>query len=185
MILNPGQKILLDYYQILGISKNATTAEIKKAYRKYAKIYHPDISSKKDAKIIFQLVNEAYHTLINSRSRRIYDFRTQKRAATYKKYGSSKRNVDYETYYKEYTYARESNTRNEESPPYEPFINNKLIDQILFYSMILIGSVAFIFGIFDLIYKPRKGFDNFSGILFGISFLVILIYGWRLKSKDV
>jgi len=176
---------LLDYYQILGVSKDASASEIKKAYRKYAKIYHPDISSKKDAKIIFQLINEAYQTLINPRSRRIYDFRSQKRAEAYKRYGASKKNVQYDSNQKEYTYAQDSYSNKSRETPFEPFINDKLIDQILFYSMILIGSVAFIFGIFDLIYKPRKGFDNFSGLLFGISFLIILIYGWRLKSRDV
>ena len=175
---------MLDYYQILGVSKDATSEEIKRAYRRYAKIYHPDISSKKDAKIIFQLINEAYHTLINARSRRIYDFRAQKRAYAYKRFGTSKRNWQYETSYSDARHYSDSSEKSIDETHEKSFFDSKILDRLLFYSMLLIGSTAFTFGILDLIYKPRKGLDNYSGILFGLSFLIILIYGWRLKSRD-
>ncbi|MFH1111456.1 MAG: molecular chaperone DnaJ [Patescibacteria group bacterium] len=60
-----------DYYQILGVSKNATTDEIKKAFRKLAHEYHPDKSGGNEAK--FKEINEAYQVLANSDKRKQYD----------------------------------------------------------------------------------------------------------------
>ena len=52
-----------DYYEVLGIGKNATDAEIKSAYRKLAKKYHPDLNpGDKDAEEKFKEVNEASAT---------------------------------------------------------------------------------------------------------------------------
>ena len=54
----------IDYYKILGIDKNATPKEIKNAYRKLARKYHPDLNpNDKDAKKNFQQINEANEVL--------------------------------------------------------------------------------------------------------------------------
>jgi hypothetical protein len=55
---------ITDYYEILGIPQNSSTDEIKKAYRKMARIYHPDINPAPDAKDYFILITEAYEFLI-------------------------------------------------------------------------------------------------------------------------
>lgn len=62
-----------DYYEVLGLSKNATEAEIKKAYRSLAKKYHPDINKEKGADIKFKEVQEAYEVLSDTQKRANYD----------------------------------------------------------------------------------------------------------------
>ena len=64
----------IDYYNILGVSKTATEAEIKKAYRKLARKHHPDLNpNDKEAEQKFKAVNEANEVLSNADSRKKYD----------------------------------------------------------------------------------------------------------------
>jgi curved DNA-binding protein len=66
--------IFIDYYKILGIDKTATQNEIKTAYRKLARKYHPDLNpNDKDAKRNFQQINEANEVLSDPEKRKKYD----------------------------------------------------------------------------------------------------------------
>lgn len=64
----------IDYYHVLGINKNATEEEIKKAYRKLARKYHPDLNpNDKEANKKFQQINEANEVLSDPEKRKKYD----------------------------------------------------------------------------------------------------------------
>jgi curved DNA-binding protein len=62
-----------DYYQVMGVARDATEAQIKQAYRKLARKYHPDVSKEKDAEAHFKEVGEAYEVLRNPEKRAAYD----------------------------------------------------------------------------------------------------------------
>ena len=62
-----------NYYEELGVTREASAEEIKKAYRKLARKYHPDISKEKDAEAKMQAINVAYDTLSNTEKKAEYD----------------------------------------------------------------------------------------------------------------
>ncbi len=62
-----------DYYETLGVARNATEADIKSAYRKLARKYHPDVNKEKDAEERFKEVGEAYAVLKDTEKRAAYD----------------------------------------------------------------------------------------------------------------
>ena len=68
-------KFVGDYYEILGVAKNATAEEIRKAFRKLAFRYHPDRNHEDGAEEKFKKVNEAYEVLSNPDKRFTYDAR--------------------------------------------------------------------------------------------------------------
>jgi curved DNA-binding protein len=62
-----------DYYEVLGVARDATAADIKRAYRKLASKYHPDVSKEKDSEAKFKEVGEAYEVLKDTEKRAAYD----------------------------------------------------------------------------------------------------------------
>ena len=62
-----------DYYKALGVSRDASQEDIKKAFRKLARKFHPDVSKEKDAEARFKEINEAYEVLGDAEKRKRYD----------------------------------------------------------------------------------------------------------------
>jgi molecular chaperone DnaJ len=62
-----------DYYEVLGVSREADDATVKKAFRRLARQLHPDVSTEPDAEIRFREVTEAYEVLASSETRALYD----------------------------------------------------------------------------------------------------------------
>lgn len=62
-----------DYYEVLGVDRNASAEELKSAFRTLARKYHPDINKEPDAEEKFKEINEAYAVLSDSEKRRAYD----------------------------------------------------------------------------------------------------------------
>src|SRR5579862_9288447 len=62
-----------DYYEVLGVARNASDDDIKKAFRRLARQYHPDVNKGKDAEARFKEINEAYEVLSDPQKRQMYD----------------------------------------------------------------------------------------------------------------
>lgn len=67
--------MMFNYYKILGVERNASVQEIKLAYRKKAKLYHPDVNSSASAHDFFAVLNDAHQTLCDEKKRKHYDLK--------------------------------------------------------------------------------------------------------------
>ncbi|XLS30664.1 DnaJ C-terminal domain-containing protein [Flavobacteriaceae bacterium M23B6Z8] len=98
----------IDYYKVLGVSKNATDAEIKKAYRKLARKYHPDVNpDNPEAEKKFKQLNEANEVLSDPEKRKKYDEygKDWQHAEEFEKAKRQRSNA-----YTDYTYSGSSST---------------------------------------------------------------------------
>lgn len=97
---------MIDFYELLGIKKDATEQEIKQAYRQMAKKYHPDINKEENASQTIISLNEAKETLLNSEKRKEYDslleqIKHSKQASKDKNETYSKKTEEYKETYSE------------------------------------------------------------------------------------
>lgn len=129
------------YYEILGIARDATQEEIKSAYRKLVKKFHPDASnSSKEAKERFQEISEAYQVLSNEESRKQYDSWGH---TTYRKYAgrTARHNWDgEEEYSRENGHCGACQNRKDEKED-EPPPQSVRVAVKLSYQEVLTGTV--------------------------------------------
>ncbi|HMN28133.1 MAG TPA: DnaJ domain-containing protein [Caldilineaceae bacterium] len=62
-----------DYYEVLGVDRNADKETLKRSFRKLAQKYHPDVNKAPDAEAVFKELNEAYQVLSDDQKRAAYD----------------------------------------------------------------------------------------------------------------
>ena len=146
---------MADYYTILGVTKTASDSEIKGAFRKLAKIYHPDKNpNNPNASSEFQQILKAYNTLINPHSRRRYDdshFGTRAQSTTQRQPYSKtqkqwtfteedlKRREYYKNYYK---HAEKTTTKTTPKPTYSDY------KYILFATPLAVGLLMLVVSMF-------------------------------------
>lgn len=167
-----------DYYKILGIDRNSTEIEIKRAYRKMALKYHPDVNDDINATALFKDVNEAYRTLGNATKKRHYDFyfangsevklNEKYRQDKGRKYGTAYRNQNNNNQNKANTYHR----KKEERPDFSKMEN------WMFGSLVIIGLFAIVLSIRELYNNEIEDLNAFTGIIFGLLFTFLLLYSW-------
>jgi curved DNA-binding protein CbpA len=168
---------LPDYYKILSVSPDADSDEIKRAFKEKALLYHPDVNQSDKAVEVFQLINAAYHTLINPEFRRKYDFMM--------KYGQPPEagNIDIRRRHPADAnyYYRHQRNQNHSNPPQTPKTTKAIrnLNLFIFYSITAILTVGIFFGMIDLFVNFRIG-----GLLFSIVALIVIISGVHIIRKE-
>jgi len=174
--------VLLNYYQILEVPYNSSLEEIKTAFRIKAKLLHPDVNKASNAKVLFQLLNEAYQVLADTEKRRLYDnkWRRLYGESFHKRTNTTQNQTQHHShkYYK--ANARSYYTKQKDDVPYKKTI----IDKYLFYSLVVIALFSILMGIYHLLFKEWEGLTNITGLIFGLWTLFLLFYGWRTLSKE-
>lgn len=148
---------MTDYYSILGLSKHANDTEIKSAFRKLAKTYHPDKNpNDPNAKHLFELILKAYNTLINQESRKKYDDsfiytnpNIQKkhpndlRRKGQKEWNATEEEIKRREYYKTHYQHIKQTTQSTSTQSYSDY------KSVLFATPIAIGLVMLIISLFN------------------------------------
>jgi len=159
---------LTDYYQVLGLSPEATVEDIKKAYRSKARQYHPDINNAPDAKDLFIAITEAYDFLISYQEKIISDQEAYHQAMEdWRKYRQNRSRK------RAHAYARR---------PYSTFKNSnyyrttRIFDGTAIIYSLIISVMVIVFTIIGYFYRlhhPIPGLEEPS--LF--AFIMLLLLG--------
>ncbi len=154
---------MADYYSILGLTKNATDIEIKSAFRKLAKTYHPDKNHDPNARILFERILKAYDTLINPHTRRRYDNNisfsssippksnsasqsAQRRNRGQKEWNTDEEDLKRREYYKQHYHHAKSKVAAQAQPTKPAYSDYKYV---LFATPIAVGLLMVIISLFN------------------------------------
>jgi curved DNA-binding protein CbpA len=165
---------LADYYQILGVSHDASAVSIRKAFRSKAKVLHPD-ANPGIAPADFLQINEAYQVLSDDEKRRVYDLRL--------KNGILSQRVYYRPGPVPYPYKAYYEARRRKEEEVRPSLFERILDQFLFLSLLLVGLFAIGFGVYRLWQEPIEGVNPVNGIVLGVVLTSLLIAGWIKWNK--
>jgi hypothetical protein len=180
---------ITDYYEILGIQSNASFDDIKKAYRKKARLYHPDINPAPDAKDLFISITEAYEFLIaNHEKIRTDDQLYQQAMEDWRKYRQD-RSRKRATVYARSSYGTFKSTKFYKTT--RIFDGTSIIFSFIVSIMVLIYTV---YGYFFRLKHPIPGLDKPSVfafimflllgmIFFVVSFIYLMAYQETSKKR--
>lgn len=159
---------ITDYYELLGLQSNSTIDEIKKAYRKKARLYHPDINPSPDAKDHFIRITEAYEFLISNHDRIKSDEEAYRDAMEdWRKYRQD-RSRKRATVYARTPYGKFKNTKFYKTT--RIFDSTAIIFSFIVSIMVLIYTV---YGYFYRLKHPIPGLEKPSVF----SFIMLLVLG--------
>lgn len=173
----------MNYYDILGVERNADEERIKRAFRNRAKQLHPDVNRAARAKRDFQLVNEAYQVLSDAEKRRIYDLRiargTHGQRVYYQPGYTARRQGAASAAGRPYygSYQQATNTR-------KPSRLERLFDQLLFLLMLLAGLTALFYGVYMAVGDHEEDINPYLAITFGVFFTALFLVGWHIKQSS-
>jgi curved DNA-binding protein CbpA len=169
-----------DYYKILNLPADASLEEIKIAYRKKARLYHPDVNPSPDAKDLFISATEAYEFLISTHSKTVTDDAKYREAMEdwrkYRQDRSRKRAT---------SYARTSYTAFKDSKFYKSTRIFDLTSIIISFTTSILILFFTVFGYIFRLKNPIPGVENPSVVAFililglGLSFLTGSIIFFR------
>ena len=136
----------IDYYELLGVKRDATSEEIKKAYRKQAKKWHPDITKDKDAPNLSKKLNEAKEILLDESKRQKYDVYLQEteknkynpKYKETKEYSETKETNNHET---SSSYTEETYTKWQYFNTYLKYYNASKLRKLLATILVLIETI--------------------------------------------
>lgn len=175
---------LNDYYSILDLPAVATVDEIKKAYRKKARLYHPDVNNSPDAKDLFISVTEAYEFLISNHEKIQNDEQAYNKAmADWRKYRQD-RSRKRANVYARTSYGTFKNTRFYKTT--RIFDGTTIIFSFVISIMVLIYTV---YGYFYRLKHPIPGLEKPSVfafimlLLLGMTFFVISFIYFRAYQQ--
>lgn len=179
---------MYDYYKILEVPRDATTEEIRKAYRNKAKLVHPDVNDSPKAHEVFTVVSEAYEVLTDEQQRYLHDVKLGyiddvKAEAERKKhyYGSSVKNDTYTNFHYDWNSFEKAAIRERTDEDYykrSPFFYN-----LFFASGMTIGFIIIIVTVAGTF----KDYWPLPFILISVPGFILVREGWRgmMKKKSM
>lgn len=169
-----------DYYQILGVSPSAHAADIKRAYRKLALLYHPDRNPDPSAELYIKEVNEAYDVLSNPETRRSYDLSREHPQQTTFETSQQQRHRD--PAYKRPPNARpKSNYKSDNEKIYEMMVQYQQQARWTIIGAIIFCGVLFL----DLVLPARKVTDEILDVRHSKQVISRGKYGEKVTAKII
>ena len=169
--------IVKDYYKTLDIATNATSEEIKKAYRKLALEFHPDRNHSSNASSLFIEITEAYEILSNTHKKDAYDALFFKKSSTSSTSSEAFNNWQEQAYQKAYKYSKMDFNSYESILKQELEVLSKHSSNLGCLAFVIFGALVGVIAIImGLMSGDKKQLEGGPIVLFGYLILVAIFY---------